>query len=53
MTEQNGTKPDTTIRVLCEECGQLIEVVDVSALVRALHLSNACVPMQQVLGEPK
>jgi Fe2+ or Zn2+ uptake regulation protein len=58
MTEQNAEsaadrKPDTTTRVLCEECGTVIEVSDAAALIRALHLSNACGPMQQVLGEPK
>jgi hypothetical protein len=46
-------KPDTTTRVLCEECGQLVEVHDPIALIRSLHLANACIPMQQVLGEPK
>jgi hypothetical protein len=51
MTED--TKPDTTTRVLCEECGTVIEVSDAAALIRSLHLANACGPMQQVLGEPK
>jgi hypothetical protein len=44
---------DKPLTVLCEECGELIEVKDPTALIRYLHMQNACTPMQSVLGEPK
>jgi hypothetical protein len=31
-----------TITVLCVECGEVIEVKNVEALLLALHLTNAC-----------
>ena len=30
------------LRVLCPECGDIIEIQDPANLVRALHLLNAC-----------
>jgi hypothetical protein len=30
------------VQVLCPECGQIIEIEDPAALVRALHLVNEC-----------
>jgi hypothetical protein len=34
-------RPDA-LTVLCPECGEVIEVKDPAALVRALHLLNEC-----------
>jgi hypothetical protein len=30
------------IATICPECGELIEVKDPAALIRALHMVNAC-----------
>jgi hypothetical protein len=30
------------VTVLCPECGEVVEVKDPAALIRALHLMNAC-----------
>lgn len=35
-------EPQPAITVLCAECGELVEVKDPAALIRALHLANAC-----------
>lgn len=46
--EPQAAKTVTTI--MCPECGQVIEVADPSALIRALHLVNACPATSQVVG---
>lgn len=32
----------TQVRILCPECGDIVEVQDVAEIVRALHLTNEC-----------
>lgn len=47
--ETPATEP---ITVLCPECGELIEVKDAAALIRTLHLQNACPSMDQIVARP-
>jgi hypothetical protein len=38
------------LRVLCPECGAIVEVVDPEGLVRALHLRNDCLVSPLLAG---
>ena len=51
MTEPEAeiTRHELGVTILCTECGELIEVRDVAALVRTLHLENVCEAMALVL----
>ena len=42
---------ETAATVLCPECGELIEVKDVRAIIMTLHLQNNCPVMEVVFGE--
>lgn len=42
--------PTATTTLLCVECGELIEVADPAAIMRALHLMNACGATAPILG---
>lgn len=39
------------VTVICAECGEVIEVKNVVALVLSLHLQNACEQMREVVGD--
>lgn len=43
----NETEPVT---VLCPECGELIEIKDVAALIKTLHQMNICT-VRHLLGK--
>ena len=42
MSQPQPQPQPKPLRVLCPECGDIIEVQDPEGLVRALHLTNAC-----------
>lgn len=45
MSQEASARVETTehgITILCPECGQLIEVKDVRAVLLTLHLRNDC-----------
>ncbi len=42
MTSEEPTEYAAPVELLCVECGEMVKVNDVVALIRALHLLNEC-----------
>lgn len=50
--EPGRVRPVGSLTVICPECGEVIEVKDPGALVRALHLVNEC-SLRSLLAAPR
>lgn len=51
--EREASPPATTnapITFVCSECGEIIEIRDPIALIRSIHLQNACEVTRPVVG---